>query len=274
MATYLFAWSSKRWNRERLAAMSDVVKAVKAGEPRTKTRWSCGNSKRLQKGDRAFFIRLDEYPKGIFASGTITKGSYEDLHWEAKRQRTGKTSCFVWVKLDTLLNLGTDPILPRELLNAPPFSKMHWDTRMSGVHIPDNIAEELEKVWTNFANGKGFSLPEEVEETEAIYEGAMRRISVNAYERSPEARRKCIAHYGTSCFVCGFDFAKAYGEAGKDYIHVHHLRQLSEIGEKYQIDPIRDLHPVCPNCHAVIHRRKPAYSLEEVKAFLQHAKHQ
>lgn len=268
MYTYLLAWSPKRWVWEDLAEMSD---AVKAGKP-TIRRWSCGKSKRIQIGDRAFLIRLGEDPKGIFASGTITKGSYEDSHRDANKEAAGETSYFVQIQLDTLLNPNTDPILPRELLNTPPFSEMHWDTQMSGVHIPDKVAEELEKVWLNFANGEGFWLPEEIEEIGEIYEGAMHRISVNAYERNPEARRKCITHYSSNCFACGFDFMKAYGEVGKEFIHVHHLRQISEIGEEYQIDPIRDLRPVCPNCHAIIHRRKPAYTIEEVKAFLHQAK--
>jgi predicted HNH restriction endonuclease len=107
-----------------------------------------------------------------------------------------------------------------------------------------------------------FSLPEEVVETGALYEGAKRRISVNAYERNPEARQKCIAHYGTSCVICSFSFAEVYGEVGNNFIHVHHLRELSDIGKEYEIDPIQDLRPVCPNCHAIIHKRKPAYSVK------------
>ncbi len=267
MTTYLLAWNPKRWEWDDLAKMSS---RVKSGKP-ISTRWSCGNSKRLQEGDRAFLIRLGKEPRGIFASGTITEGSYEDLHWDDEKAAAGETACFVKVQLDTLLNPETDPILPRELLGTPPFSEMHWDTQISGVHIPEEVAQELEKVWADFINAGSFSLPEEVEETKTIYEGAVRQVSVNAYERSPEARRKCIAHYGTICFVCGFDFAKSYGEVGRGFVHVHHLRQLSEVGEEYQIDPIRDLRPVCPNCHAIIHRRKPAYTIEEVRSFLRKA---
>lgn len=248
--------------------MSNDVKAGKS----ISTRWSCGNSKRFKVSDRVFLIRLGEEPKGIFASGTITKGPYEDLHWDEDKAATGETQYFVRVQFDTLLNPNTDPILSRELLKATPFSDMHWDTQMSGVHIPDKVAQELEKTWINFANRTIFFLAEEIDETSAIYEGALHRISVNAFERNPEARSKCIVHYGPRCFVCGFDFAKVYGEPGKDFIHVHHLRQISEIGEEYQIDPIRDLRPVCPNCHAIIHRRKHAYTIEEVQTFLHQAK--
>lgn len=112
------------------------------------------------------------------------------------------------------------------------------------------------------------SLPGELSNVASLFEGAVRRVSVNAYERNPEARRRCIEHYGTSCCICGFDFGSVYGEVADGFIHVHHLRSLSEIGTKYEIDPIEDLRPVCPNCHAVLHRRSPAFSIEEIRALL------
>ena len=102
----------------------------------------------------------------------------------------------------------------------------------------------------------------------AFWEGSMRQVTVNAYERNPRARRLCIAAHGTSCCVCEFDFGAVYGPAAEGFIHVHHLRPLSDIAEEYQVDPVNDLRPVCPNCHAVIHRRTPPYSIEEVRAML------
>ena len=111
-------------------------------------------------------------------------------------------------------------------------------------------------------------MPEEVVDDSGLAEGALRRVSVNAYERNSQARRMCIEHHGSSCCICGFNFEAMYGELVKDYIHVHHLRSLSEIGGEYVVDPVADLRPVCPNCHAVLHSRSPAYALEEVEAFL------
>ena len=49
---------------------------------------------------------------------------------------------------------------------------------------------------------------------------------------------------------------------------MHHLRPLSEIGEEYEVDPIEDMRPVCPNCHLMIHRRTPPLKIEEIKALL------
>jgi 5-methylcytosine-specific restriction enzyme A len=265
MKTYLLAWKPIRSEWDDLPEISRNVKEGK-GKPIC---WSCGKSKRPQKGDRIFLIKLGKKPKGIFASGYIVRGSYEDTHWDYEKARSGQISNFVKVQLDTLLNPEVENILSRELLDEPPLSEMYWDTQMSGVQIPDNVAKELEILWESFTNSASFTFPEEVEQAQSeIFEGAVKRVSVNAYERSPEARRKCIEHYGVTCQICGFNFEKTYGNAGKDFIHVHHLKQISEIGETYQIDPIQDLRPVCPNCHAIIHKRTPSYTIEEVKDFL------
>lgn len=52
---------------------------------------------------------------------------------------------------------------------------------------------------------------------------------------------------------------------GEGFINVHHLKSLSEISQEYALDPIKDLRPVCPNCHAMLHRNKPAYTIEQLK---------
>ena len=109
------------------------------------------------------------------------------------------------------------------------------------------------------------SSPDEVSSDGVFWEGAVRRVLVNLYERDREARTECIEHYGAVCSVCEVDFESVYGHIGKGIIHVHHLNQISEIKESYQIDPIADLRPVCPNCHVVIHRRSPPFSIDEMK---------
>lgn len=111
-------------------------------------------------------------------------------------------------------------------------------------------------------------LPEEVVDATNLYEGATKSIKVNTYERNPIARQICIEHYGLDCSVCGFNFGKKYGELGKDYIHVHHLKALHEIGSEYQVDPIKDLRPICPNCHSMIHRHQPPLSIDELKKLI------
>ena len=113
-------------------------------------------------------------------------------------------------------------------------------------------------------------LPDEIlpGERVALFEGAKRMITVNAYERNSVARQLCIKHHGAICVVCEFDFQERYGEHGKEFIQVHHLTPIAEIGERYEIDPIRDLWPVCPNCHAMLHRGPRLLTIEELKSML------
>lgn len=99
-------------------------------------------------------------------------------------------------------------------------------------------------------------------------EGKTKKILVNSFERNIEARKKCIEHFGTNCQVCDFNFQEKFGELGIDYIHVHHKIDISMIGKEYLVNPITDLIPVCPNCHSMLHKRKPAFSIEELKRYM------
>jgi 5-methylcytosine-specific restriction enzyme A len=72
--------------------------------------------------------------------------------------------------------------------------------------------------------------------------------------------------------VCEMSFGDRYGETMKDFIHVHHLEPLSAIAMEYRVDPIKDLRPVCPNCHSVIHRGASLLSIEQARALLSPSK--
>ena len=108
-------------------------------------------------------------------------------------------------------------------------------------------------------------LAEEISTPEKYSEGAKRTVTINAYERSAKARAACIAHHGHVCAVCGFDFGKTYGSFGSGFIHVHHIVSIGKIGKEYKIDPVADLIPVCPNCHAMIHYAEPPLTVEQLR---------
>ncbi len=111
-------------------------------------------------------------------------------------------------------------------------------------------------------------LADQVTVSDTLIEGTVRQVIINAYERNPIARARCIAHYGPSCVVCGFNFGAVYGPFADGFIHVHHVKSLSAIGAEYEVDPIADLRPVCPNCHAVIHLGGKCRGIEEVRRLL------
>lgn len=99
-------------------------------------------------------------------------------------------------------------------------------------------------------------------------EGTTHQVLVNAYERNRAARQACIAHFGPACSACGLQFEEQYGSLGVGFIHVHHIVPLASLGPDYEVNPIKDLRPVCPNCHAMLHRRQPPLSLDELRALI------
>jgi 5-methylcytosine-specific restriction protein A len=110
--------------------------------------------------------------------------------------------------------------------------------------------------------------PDEIPEADEYVEGSVQRVSVNRYERDSKARSKAIAHYGLRCQVCDFDFRMIYGALGEGFIHVHHTVPLAQIGKSYTVDPVADLKPVCPNCHAMLHKRAPPFTIDELRALI------
>ena len=107
---------------------------------------------------------------------------------------------------------------------------------------------------------------EEPKATETFLEGEEEISLSKKYERNRKAREACLAYHGYICKVCGMDFESTYGENFKEVIEVHHIKPISEIGEKYVVDPINDLVPVCPNCHVALHSKKNGvYSIAELK---------
>jgi len=87
-------------------------------------------------------------------------------------------------------------------------------------------------------------------------EGAKKQKLVSYYERKLKLRVKAISIHGFICKVCGFDFNRNYGELGKHYIEVHHLKPISGFDNETLVDPKSEMTVLCSNCHRMIHRRK------------------
>jgi 5-methylcytosine-specific restriction protein A len=260
MKTYLLTWNPKKFDWNTLE--QDIARIQEFGFH--KDRWSCGRNKSIVPGSRVFMLRQGKEPRGIFASGHVLSQPFEDIHWTDGE----KTSLYIDIRLDTLLNPENEPILPRYLLNNDILNHVNWDTQASGISIREDVAKVLEQIWENFLESSRH-VPTLTEDAATYREGRVTQFSVNRFERNQNAREACIFHFGYQCRICNFDFQQAYGEVGKEFIHVHHLNPVADHSEEYQLDPINDLIPVCPNCHAIIHRRYPPYSIEEMKDFVQ-----
>lgn len=101
---------------------------------------------------------------------------------------------------------------------------------------------------------------------EGEQEGGKQENISSVYERSRVNRSICLALHGHSCLACGLNMRSRYG-MDRDFIHVHHVLPVSSSGIR-AFDPLRDLVPLCPNCHAVAHLKNPPYTVDEIKLML------
>ena len=131
-----------------------------------------------------------------------------------------------------------------------------------------NIERNIHQKYCNILN-KTSSTKAIEDEINTYWEGSLGQETITTHERNIDARNKCIQIKGIKCFVCGFDFEKTYGELGKGYIHVHHVTPMSNKYRKYELNIENDLFPVCPNCHAMLHRNNKLISIEGLKQIIQ-----
>ena len=150
----------------------------------------------------------------------------------------------------------------------------YWNTLFYGEDAEKKgtfywqLRDDLKEALTRYLQQEPVQIAQEIShaEAEVLYEEAKTTITVNRYERNETARKQCLAHYGYTCMVCELRFEEMYGDIGKDFIEVHHVIPIHTISERYIVNSIRDLRPVCSNCHAMIHRGN--MSIEELRGVI------
>jgi 5-methylcytosine-specific restriction protein A len=249
-ATYLLTWNPHNWHWDNL---EEQVQLTAQGR-QVDDRWSCGNTKRIRIGDRLFLLRQGVEPRGIMAAGWATSAPYEGPHWDADRRSRGDTTLFVDIRFDRILNPDFDEILGLEKLQDGPLGSVNWSTPASGIQIRHGV-EDLERLWAElvgvyetFADDESGALEGELRLSMSRHrarEKWLRDEKIAAVKRANDGRLPCQA--------CGFDFFEAYGEIGRDYAQVHHLKALSD-RTKPSLTKLSDLAVVCANCHVMVHR--------------------
>lgn len=130
---------------------------------------------------------------------------------------------------------------------------------------------EFLKVVQSYPKQRLVDLP--IEAPQGFYmEGARREGRAAGYERDPKARAACLAHYGYRCAGCDFDPVATFGPGNeRAAIEVHHLTPLSVVAESHAVDPVKDLRPLCCNCHDMVHRISPPMPIEALRQLLARA---
>jgi hypothetical protein len=144
------------------------------------------------------------------------------------------------------------------------------------IHIPNEYNED-EFIYTDDEKEKIITELERLEKQSHLEGGIVRRLKESvSIKRNSKVRDECLKHYFPNkehycCKICNFDFEEKYGEKGKGYIEIHHIeshaKKSREMGE-HEVDPIKDLLPICSNCHSIIHRDKIPLEIEEIKKYI------
>jgi 5-methylcytosine-specific restriction protein A len=261
MTGIILGWNPGIWSGWDYA---DVVAKV-AARGWYLDRWSVGRFLDIPAGSDAWLLLQGNHGRGLIGHGLVLSEPERGKHYVDPN----KTTMYVDVEFDALLPLG-EQIEPAVLKQAVP--GVPWDAMFeSGRTIAPSEEAKLRALWSELGPEQSSDPTHAVPGT--YPEGAASRIEVNRYERSPDARRDCIKHRGTTCEVCGFSFGAVYGDIGKDFIHVHHIVPVSQFGQDYRLNPVRDLVPLCANCHAMAHRGSVSTprSVAELKAIIENS---
>lgn len=264
MQTFLLAWNPKNYAWDSL--QQDIDRVSRKGF--LEDNWSCGVSRMPVLGDSFYLIRLGTAPKGIIASGKILSEPSPARHWRDPR----KKALYVAISFTTLVDPYSPQILPLSELKRRKFLKdVNWETQVSGIRIPHSAASVLSQIWNGVADKAAPEIRSRQSSTSKLIEGKQSEVVRTRYERSARARHECLDIHGVRCSVCDIDFEEQYGEIGRGYIEVHHLRPVSSGSGKRKVNPRRDLRPVCRNCHAMLHKRNPPYTIRALKKMIEEA---
>ena len=103
-------------------------------------------------------------------------------------------------------------------------------------------------------------------------DGQRRRREANYFARNPALVRDAKIRDRFQCRICQFKFEDVYGAVGRDFIECHHLNPLAEqpreSGSAPFVTRLDEVISVCSNCHRMLHRRRPAYSPDEIRSLL------
>jgi 5-methylcytosine-specific restriction enzyme A len=168
--------------------------------------------------------------------------------------------------LDAILEAGKPELSVEAVVLQPRFRALFTSVELKAA--AERLGEYGKQAQLNMKERERL-YPDDLPSGQDYAEGAKKQVRVNAYERNPKARSACLKHYGRVCSVCDFSFEKRYGAIGRDFIHVHHLKPLALTSGEYKINPVADLRPVCPNCHAMLHTSDPPLEIEDLRKRLQ-----
>lgn len=228
----------------------------------------------------------------------LTEGDSRDLHEANSLVKKG--ICFVVYKVSDELRFAPsrfigymDNSISKHISNSTKhgsYTNGAIKRILNNEPLPDGI---LEKKYFEYCNRLGIYPDEkasfgskrkfwvlnsnlhfenEIESFEGFPEGKMVERKHRARERNSQvvslAKDKFKNKHGRLfCQVCGFDFEKAYGYIGKDFIEAHHTIPVSKMESDHKTK-VEDIAMLCSNCHRMVHKRRPWLSMKELEKLI------
>ena len=229
------------------------------------TTWTVGRHRNIPRDALCvLLVQGTKYTRGLCALGVITEEPFEDTHYDDPTRVTN----YVEVEWVEMLDLD-EVIAVTEVQDVAPGHPWLRGIRDSGHAVDPQYVSDILDLWSAYSPTGQEHGPGEV--GPGVYrEGSLTTVRVNRYERDRRARQVCLQHHGHGCVACGIDLTAVYGPVmGPRVVHVHHIVPISEMGgTDYVLDPIKDLVPLCPNCHNAIHKTDPVMTPTEFKEWL------
>ncbi len=181
---YIFAWNPLKdpWDNHK-----DDIDQVGNGKLLVRD-WSCGNTKKIEKGDAFVLIRLGKEPKGVIGCGTIVSKPHDGEHWDVKKAAKGKRGRFAKLRFHVL---SEKPIIFLSDMQSA-YPDTNWTPQSGGVSVPEWIAIELSHKIADFKNSGFLPVNERViDEAVAELETITSRTDLGETEKATliQARR-------------------------------------------------------------------------------------
>lgn len=235
--------------------------------------WNVNQHKNeIKKGDIALlWISGNKTKRGIYAILDIISDPYSNPKnqklWVDYQYRSKFKKPFLDTEIQKIPSLSNLSIINDYRKTNYPVTKSEWDIIQKEIK-KRGLEDNAKNVSANSANQCNINEKPVINvelEINSLFEGSEKIVVQSIKRRVQKLREMAIQHHGTTCVVCGFSFAKKYGELGKDFIEIHHLNPIFEYTEEINVNPKTDLVPLCSNCHRIIHKKSKMLSVEQLK---------
>lgn len=232
-------------------------------------------------------LTVEQYEKALQSIGPKHKSILKKLYLHGKYENRKSIARSLELKGygETNLNIGTlgkyfsketgsipDESYIRNGKPHPAYFSLVYHEINGGWQLVPNLRMAIDKMeWDMLDESIVMLETEEQHLTSTMFkDGKLIRVFVNRYERDPKARRDAEKIHGSICVACKINFKKMYGSDIKDIIHFHHVQALGEVQKEKAKDIAKDLCPLCPNCHSVVHSADKLMSIVELQNRIKH----